>query len=131
MEIKKLPKSQLEIKLIIPWDKWKNYINQAVEKLGKDLKIPGFRPGKAPRKLVEEKIGQYNILEEAAEMAIVKDYPRIIIENRLEVIGKPEAEVLKLAEEKYCPVWNMLNKELKIETKFNLIAEDCLTGPSS
>jgi uncharacterized OsmC-like protein len=47
-----------------------------------------------------------------------------ITENDLE-------KVLKLAEEKYCPVWNMLNKELKIETKFNLIAEDCLTGPSS
>jgi len=46
-----------------------------------------------------------------------------ITENDLE-------KVLKLAEEKYCPVWNMLNKEIKIETKFNLIAEDCLTGPS-
>lgn len=35
-------------------------------------------------------------------------------------------KVLKLAEEKYCPVWNMMNKEIKIETIFNLIADTCL-----
>lgn len=98
MEIKKLPKSRLEIKSTVSWDNWKKYIDQAVEKLGKDLKIPGFRPGKAPRNMVEEKIGTQNILEEAGGMAIQKDYIQILKMEKLDVIGRPQAQFLKLAE---------------------------------
>jgi trigger factor len=98
MEIKKLPKSQLEIKSTISWDNWKKYIDQALEKLSKDLKIPGFRPGKAPRNMVEEKIGTKNILEEAGGIAIQKDYIQILEKEKLDVIGRPQAEFLKLAE---------------------------------
>jgi trigger factor len=98
MEIKKLPKSQLEIKSGVSWDNWKKYIDQAVEKFGKDIKVPGFRPGKAPRKMVEEKIGTKNILEEAGGMAIQKDYIQILEKEKLDVIGRPQAEFLKLAE---------------------------------
>lgn len=98
MEIKKLPKSQLEIKSSISWSEWKKYINQAVEKLGKDLKIPGFRPGKAPRNMVEEKMGTGTILEEAGGMAIQKDYIKILETEKINAIGRPQAEFLKLAE---------------------------------
>ncbi len=96
--ILKLPKSQLEIKSAVPWDDWKKYIGQAAEKLGKDLNIPGFRPGKAPKNMVEEKIGKHNILEEAGGMAIQKDYIQILEKEKLDVIGRPQAEFLKLAE---------------------------------
>jgi trigger factor len=98
MEIKKLPKSQVEIKSSISWEDWKKYIDQAMEKLGKDINIPGFRPGKAPRKMVEERIGTKNILEEAGGMAIQKYYIKIIESEKLDVIGRPQAEFLKLAE---------------------------------
>ena len=98
MEIKKLPKSQLEIKSEISWDNWKKYIDQAVEKLSKDMKVPGFRPGKAPRNIVEQKFGSKTILEEAGGMAIQKDYIQILEKEKLDVIGRPQAEFLKLAE---------------------------------
>lgn len=98
MEIENLPKSQIEIKNSVPWSDWQKFLDRAYEKLSKDLNIPGFRPGKAPKNMVEEKIGKHNILEEAAEMAIEKNYPKIVADNKLDVIGQPKAEILKLAE---------------------------------
>lgn len=98
MEIKKLPKSEIEIKASILWNDWQKYLDKAYEKLSKDINVPGFRPGKAPKNMVEEKIGKHNILEEAAGIAIEKDYPKIVADNKLDVIGQPKAEILKLAE---------------------------------
>ena len=97
-EITKLPKSEIEIKVTVPWDEWKKYLDQAVSNLSKEIKISGFRPGKAPRNMVEEKVGKGNILQEAAEKAIQKTYADILAEGKVDAIGAPKAEILKLAE---------------------------------
>lgn len=98
MEINKLAKSQLEIKSSIPWESWKVYVEKAVEKLGKEVKVPGFRPGKAPRNIVEQKVGSKAILEEAGSMAIQKNYAEILEKEKPDTIGAPKAEILKIAE---------------------------------
>ncbi|MFA5777566.1 MAG: trigger factor [Parcubacteria group bacterium] len=98
-EITKIPQSEIEIKVSVPWNEWKKYLDQAVSDLSKDIKISGFRPGKAPRNMVEEKIGKSAIIQEAAEKAIQKTYADILAEGKVDAIGAPKAEILKLAEE--------------------------------
>lgn len=93
-----MPKSEIEIKSSIAWSEWQKYVDRAYEKLSKDLKIPGFRPGKAPKNMVEDRIGKHKILEEAAGVAIEKDYEKILESEKIDAIGKPSAEITKLAE---------------------------------
>ena len=97
-EIKKLPDSQREIKICVPWDEWKKYIDAAVVDFSKEIKIQGFRSGKAPRDMVEKKVGTEALLEAAAQRAIQGTYPKIVLENKIDAIGAPKAEILKLAE---------------------------------
>ena len=97
VDITKLPKSEVELKIEVPADEWQEFLDEAAKELSKDLKIEGFRPGYAPLKLVEEKIGIAMILEEAAEHCIQKCYVKAILENNIEAIGQPEVSVLKLA----------------------------------
>ncbi|MFH0969014.1 MAG: trigger factor [Patescibacteria group bacterium] len=97
-EITKLPHSEISIKVSVPWEEWKAFLDQAVFDLSKDMKIPGFRPGKAPKNMVEQKIGKENILQNAAEKAIQKTYAGIIGEGKIDAIGAPKAEISKLAE---------------------------------
>lgn len=97
--IKKLPKSKIEFKLIISWDKWKVFVDDAVQKISKEIKIEGFRAGKAPRKIVEQKVGIDSILNAAAESAIKKHYPGKLKELKIDVIGSPEISISKLEEE--------------------------------
>ena len=98
MEIKKLPKSKVEFKIVIAWDNWKNFLDEAVKELSKEVKVQGFRPGKAPKKIVEQKVGKDLILNTAAEKAIRKNYAKEVEKLKLDVIGSPEISIAKLAE---------------------------------
>jgi trigger factor len=97
-EISKLPNSEMEIKVSVPWSEWKKFIDEAVSDLSKDVKIAGFRPGKAPRNIVEQQIGTAKIMTEAAERAIKKTYAEVLEKEKIDAIGAPQAEILKLAE---------------------------------
>lgn len=97
-EIKKLPKSEVEIKVSVEWNDWKKYIDQAVSDISKEMKVAGFRAGKAPRDVVEKKVGANVIMEEAAQKAIQGTYPEVLDKEKIEAIGQPKAEILKIAE---------------------------------
>jgi len=98
MEIKKLEKSQMEIRTFVPWKEWQGFIAPAVKKLAAEIKVPGFRPGKAPRAVVENYMGQESVLNEAAVQAIQKNYAAILEKEKIAAIGQPRLEILKLAE---------------------------------
>ena len=98
--IKKLPKSKIEFEINIPWDEWKKYLDTAAEEASKEIKIPGFRPGKAPKKLVEQKVGLGTLLNSAAKKAVQKSYADFILKEKIEVIGSPEIELKEAIEGK-------------------------------
>lgn len=96
--VKKLPQSEIEINFSIPWDEWKIFLDMAVSDLGKEIKIQGFRPGKAPKNIVEQRTGKKVILDLAAEKTVQKKYGEFLKKEKIEAIGAPKAEILKLAE---------------------------------
>jgi trigger factor len=98
--MKKLPKSQVEFELIVSWDEWKKYLDAAAEEASKEIKIAGFRPGKAPRNLVEQKVGKEIIINGAAERAVKKSYVDFVTGENLEVLGSPKVELLEAEEGK-------------------------------
>ncbi|PIP25006.1 MAG: trigger factor [Candidatus Nealsonbacteria bacterium CG23_combo_of_CG06-09_8_20_14_all_36_12] len=97
--IQKLPKSQIEIFFEIPAEEFKDYFEEAILNLGREIEIEGFRKGKAPKKIIEEKIGPGKVLEEVASLAVKKSYIRAILENKIEAIGRPEIQITKIAKE--------------------------------
>jgi trigger factor len=94
---KKLPKSILEISLIIPPEEMEKYIPTTVEELGKEVKIEGFRPGKVPYEILKSKIGEMKIYEHAAEHAIWQCYEEILNKEKIQPIGSPHFEIQKIA----------------------------------
>lgn len=97
MEIKKLPKSQVELQISVPAAEFEKFIDAAAEELSKDVKIDGFRPGKAPRSVVEQKVGAEKILAHGAERAIKKTYVDAVTKNKLDTIGEPKITITKIA----------------------------------
>jgi len=98
VEIKKLPKSTVEMLIEFDPQEWGNFVDGAVRELSKSVKVEGFRPGNAPRQLLEQKIGQGKILEQAADLAVRQGYVKAVKDNQVEVIGQPEIHVLKVAQ---------------------------------
>jgi len=84
--------------LEITAEEFKPYIPRAVEKVSMEVKIEGFRPGKAPYDILKAKIGEMTILEEAAKIAIDKTVDKAIRENVTEqIVGQPQISISKLA----------------------------------
>jgi trigger factor len=100
MIMKELPKSRIEFEVSVPWDKWEKYLDQAAAEASKEIKVDGFRPGKAPRHLIEQKVGKGVILNNAAEKAVQKSYADFVTEQKLEVIGAPDVEIKVIEEGK-------------------------------
>jgi trigger factor len=97
VSVKKLPKSEAEIEGELPAEDFEAYFPKALEKLGKDAELPGFRKGKVPESILLSKLGEMRVLEEAAEMAISDNYLKLLEENKIDAIGRPEISILKLA----------------------------------
>jgi trigger factor len=97
INIKKLPKSEVEIEGEIDADKFEAYFTKALKKIGENVKIDGFRKGKIPESVLLSKVPEISILEEMAEMALSENYPKILIEEKIDAIGRPEISIIKLA----------------------------------
>jgi len=96
-EIKKLPKSQVEITVEVPVKEVQPFLEQAAEKISKEIKLDGFRPGKAPYNVIKEKVGEMEILKEALDSIIGKTYREALEEHKILSLGQPQVDVEKMA----------------------------------
>lgn len=95
--VNKLPKSKIEVLVQMPAEDFDLILAKALDELAKEAEIEGFRKGTAPKELVAAKLGEGKIMERASKTAIEETYPGAITENKLEPLGYPEVEILKLA----------------------------------
>ena len=95
--VKKLPNSQIEIEGELESDIFENYFTKALRKIGDNLELDGFRKGKIPESILLSKMPEIRILEEMAEMALSEHYPKIVEEEKIDAISRPEIAITKLA----------------------------------
>ena len=78
-------------------------VNEAVvaayTRVARQIKLPGFRPGKAPRPLIDTHVGRESVLAEALEELVESSYPRALDELRIRPISAPDTGDLDLIEE--------------------------------
>lgn len=94
--IKKLEKSEVEITGVLEWVEFEKYEDKALERIGERLELPGFRKGKAPVAIIKENIPEMELLEEMAEIALQDSYMKILEENRIDAIGRPQIAITKI-----------------------------------
>ena len=94
---KKLPNSEIEIEGELESEIFETYFSKALKKIGETLKLDGFRPGKIPEGVLISKVPEISILEEMAEMALAENYPKIIADEKIDAISRPEISITKLA----------------------------------
>ena len=97
INVSKLPKSEVKIEGEIESDVFETYFNKALKRIGESIEIDGFRKGKVPENVLLSKIPEAQILGEMAEMALGEYYPKILEENKIDAISRPEISITKLA----------------------------------
>lgn len=96
IKTKKLEKSEVEILGTIETTDFDKYEEKALKHIGERLELQGFRKGKAPVDVVKKNIPEMELLEEMAELAINEAYPKILQENKIDAIGRPQITITKI-----------------------------------
>lgn len=90
VKVQKLPASRWEIVVTLPWEEWQSHKSHAVEHMAENVNLAGFRQGKVPEAVLEQRFGKEAILVETAEHSVHHTYPQALLEAKAEAIGRPE-----------------------------------------
>ncbi|MBP6926240.1 MAG: hypothetical protein KBB70_00895 [Candidatus Pacebacteria bacterium] len=93
----KLDKSIIEMMFEVPAETWIVRETEALEFLGRDVELDGFRKGKAPIEVLKKSLPEMMVLEKIAELIASELYPKTVAEEKIPVIGRPEVSITKLA----------------------------------
>jgi trigger factor len=94
--VEKLSPTRVRINVEVPFTELEPDIDKAFKQLAKQIRLPGFRPGKAPRKLLEARVGRASVLEQVVNDALPGRYSEAVTAESLQPIGQPEIEITKL-----------------------------------
>lgn len=81
----------------VPYEALLPHREAALKHIALHLELPGFRPGKVPPATALQKVGEVGVLEEALELFIKDFYPELVLEKKLDAVGRPDIRVTKLA----------------------------------
>ncbi|MCU1644002.1 MAG: Trigger factor [Nocardia sp.] len=94
--VEQLSPTRVRINVEVPFEELKPDFDKAYKALAGQIKIPGFRPGKAPAKLIEARVGRGAVLEQVVNDVLPKRYSDAVIATEVKVIGQPEIEITKI-----------------------------------
>ena len=101
MNVKSIERNGNEATIVVEIDKelMESGVNKAYMKARKSIRIPGFRPGKAPRKMIEAMYGAHVFYEDGLEEIFPEVYDFAVVKQDLKAIGRPSLTDMQISEE--------------------------------
>ncbi|GAB2539288.1 trigger factor [Brachybacterium huguangmaarense] len=95
-DVEKLSPTRVKLNVQVPFAELAPAIDRATKKIADQVQIPGFRKGKVPSRLVEQRFGRPAILQEAVNDALPDFYQQAAMEAEIRPVGRPEVEVTEI-----------------------------------
>lgn len=93
--VEQLSPTRVRISVEVPFAELEPDFQQAYKELAKQVRVPGFRPGKAPAKLLEARFGRAAIIEEVINAALPGRYGQAVADTEVHPLGQPDIDVTK------------------------------------
>lgn len=93
--VEQLSPTRVRINVEVPFAELEPDFQRAYKELAKQVRLPGFRPGKAPAKLLEARIGREAMLDQIVNDALPNRYGQAVAESDVQPLGRPNIEVTK------------------------------------
>ena len=94
--VEQLSPTRVRINVEVPFTELEPDFAQAYKDLAKQVRLPGFRPGKAPAKLLEARVGRGAVLEQVVNSAIPARYGDAVTATAVKPLGQPEIDITKI-----------------------------------
>ncbi len=92
--VEQLPESRVTVTAEVPADLVEKGVNRAARSLAREMRLPGFRKGKAPPSLVIQRLGFGSVLEEAIRDSLPEWYEAALLDSRVSPVGDPDVEIV-------------------------------------
>ena len=86
----------MKLTVEIPFADLKPHLDKAYREIAQQVNIPGFRKGKVPTTVIDQRFGRGVVLQEAINAALPSAYEAAVVESRVIPLGEPDVEVTKL-----------------------------------
>lgn len=93
--VEQLSPTRVRINVEVPFSELEPDFQRAYKELARQVRLPGFRPGKAPAKLLEARFGREAMLDQVVTDALPARYGQAVAESEVHPLGQPEIEVTK------------------------------------
>jgi trigger factor len=95
-DVEELSPTRVKLTIEVPFDELEHAFEETYKSLAKQVRIKGFRPGKAPARLIDRYVGRGAVISEAVNHAVPELYNEAIQKEELFALGQPDVEVTKL-----------------------------------
>ena len=94
--VETLSPTRVRLTVEVPFAELKPELDKAYKTIGAQVKVQGFRPGKVPPRILDQRVGRGVVLEEAVQEALPRLYSEAVTESGVAPVGRPEVDVTKL-----------------------------------
>ncbi len=115
-DVEELSPTRVRLSVEVPFDELKPSLDKAYREVGRQVRIPGFRPGRVPPPVIDRRVGRDVVLSQAVNDAMPDLYAKAVAEGDLHTLGQPEVEITSLDDGKELT----FTVEVDIRPKFEL-----------
>lgn len=94
--VENLSETRVKLTVEIPFEDLEDSIQQAYRSIASQVNVPGFRRGKVPSRIIDQRFGRGVVLEEVVNKEVPKAYDDAVRENELRPLGQPDVEVTQI-----------------------------------
>lgn len=91
--VETLNPTRVRLTVEVPFEELKPSLDAAYKKINQQVTVPGFRKGKIPARVIDQRFGRGSVLEEAINDALPKFYTEAVSEGELNVLGQPDVDI--------------------------------------
>jgi trigger factor len=95
-DVEELSPTRVRLTIEVPFSELKPNLDQAYREVARQVRVPGFRPGRTPPRVIDQRVGRGAVLEQAVNDAVPKLYGKALEEHEVFALGQPDLEITKL-----------------------------------
>ncbi|HTY72252.1 MAG TPA: trigger factor [Actinomycetes bacterium] len=96
--VETLSPTRVRLTVEVPFEELTPSVNAAYQRISQQVQLPGFRKGKVPRSLIDQRIGRGAVLDEAVNAHLPEAYSQAVRENEVVPVGQPEVDITEFAD---------------------------------
>ncbi|MFF5626957.1 trigger factor [Microbacterium sp. LWH10-1.2] len=125
--VEKLTPTRVKLSITVTPEDLKPSIAHAYEHIAQDVQIPGFRKGKVPAPIIDQRIGRGAVIEHAVNEGLDKFFRDATVEHKVRVVGRPSAEITQWPNEKDFSGDLLVDIEVDVRPEIELPSYDGIT----